>query len=83
MQPNQVYNPGIALLHTSINMNKNCSITKAWVAKHQTSIFCLALIFFCRIVKGENMIWGGQLGQFHVMCITYMPPKCVAFRFHF
>jgi hypothetical protein len=46
--------------------------------------FCLALTFFCKIVKGENMIWGGgQLGQFHDMCIMYTPPKCVAFRFHF
>ncbi len=83
MQPNQVYNLGIALLHTSINMSKNFSITKAWVTKHQTSIFRLALTFFCRIVKGENMIWGGQLGQFHDMCIMYTPPKCVAFGFHF
>jgi hypothetical protein len=45
--------------------------------------FCLASTFFCRIVKGENMIWGGQLGQFHDMCIIYTPPKCVAFGFHF
>jgi hypothetical protein len=32
---------------------------------------------------GESTLKGGQLGQFHDMCIMYTPSKSVAFNFRF
>jgi hypothetical protein len=34
-------------------------------------------------MEGESTLFGGQLGQFHDMCIKYKLTKCFAFNFGF
>ncbi len=33
--------------------------------------------------QGESTLWGGQLGEFHDMCVKYTLRKCVTFNFAF